>query len=311
MSRRTARPEPAPAGLHPYAQIRGTVSAARDGLFALVRRGFADAGLDLRVSGDSGDEGALLLLAYQTVLESNASSTVIPLVPQSGDAAGNGVPDPWRRVSRLVSQLLLEVYPKRETRSPGLGPLDPLPPLAALPPPLRDWYDARSERWVVPVGGRPHGRLPFLGWRQPFPLAVRFAAMVPRAVGPDADRGRLEALGVVAAVVRLGRSFEFDAPPYPAEPDLLALAKAFSAIGGPAGDELAELLPALTAPRLTSTGLTAHHELSDADLAEIARTLGVPIRPAIVFSVRLALGGGVELSTGALPHLGGVTAGDR
>ena len=56
-------------------------------------------------------------------------------------------------------------------------------------------------------------------------------------------------------------------------------------------------------PVNTAVGVYPHHELSDMDLALVMQALQLPMQPAVVFALRLALGGGPYLETGASPHV--------
>lgn len=298
-----------------YADVREVLEVTRDALHAWAAGLLEASGAPLPIVGSAQAPRSgptVVMMPYQTVLESQAATPVVPLVPSFQDGERNAVPEPWRTASRVMTHLLVEQYPKRGQRTPGLGTLDPLPPLSELPKPVADWYRARGEPWVVDRGGRPAGRLPFLGWRHPFSLAVRFAAFVLDGPDPRADHDRvtLGALGVLAAGVRLQRFLRVDAPPVPTDPALSELVRAFSALDGEAAAELAAAFEA-GGQRQLAVGLTPHHELTDSDLAAIARTLDAPIQPALVFSMRLALGAGVELTAGALPHLGAVGTVDR
>ena len=294
------------------AQVRATMASARDGLLAFVSSVAEEAGLALPVVGSPTDlQGGLglVILPYQTVLETQPGTPTLPLAPHGADVDRGTIPEPWRSTGRAMTQVLANVYPKREQRGPGLGPLDPLPLLDSLPAPLVGWYRAHADDWIVDRHGKEAGRLPFVSWRQPFALAVRFAALVlgEAPAGSAPDRVRLEALGVVAAAIRLRRFFEISAPAASVEPALLELVEVFSRLEVEGSAELQDLLPGLLEPRPTVLGLTPHHELGDADLALLARTLGTPMQPAMVFSVRLALGAGPELAAGALPHLGTIS----
>jgi hypothetical protein len=298
-----------------YGDVREVLEVTRDALHAWAAGLLAGAGIPLPVAGSPAAPRkgpTLVLLPYQTVLESQAATPVVPLVPSLQDGERNAVPEPWRTASRAMTQLLVESFPKRDQRAPGLGTLDPLPYLKELPKPVAAWYRARGEPWVVDRGGKPAGRLPFVGWRHPFSLAVRCAAFV--LDGPDSsadhDRVTLGALGVIAAGVRFERFLRVDAPALPCEPALIELVRAFGAIGGDTAAELAAAFDG-AGRRQLAVGLTPHNEIDDGDLAAIARTLDGPIQPAIVFSMRLALGAGPELGPGALPHLAPISTVER
>jgi hypothetical protein len=293
-----------------YTDVREVIEATRDALHAWAGGLLRDAGAPLPVSGSATAPRSgptLVILPYQTVLESQATTPIVAIVPSFQDGERSSIPEPWRTASRTMTHLLVEHYPKREARGPGIGTLDPLPLLKELPKPLAAWYEAQGAPWVVDRGGKPAGRLPFVGWRHPFSLAVRFAVFVLDGPEPaaDLDRVTLGALGVIAAGIRLERFVRVEAPAVACPPPLADLVRAFSALDADAARQLREAFEGAGA-RPLAVGLTPHHELTDSDLAAIARTLGGPIQPALVFSLRVALGAGPDLAAGALPHIGAV-----
>jgi hypothetical protein len=269
-----------------------------------------EAGLDVAVSGSVPTKGrtTLVLLPYQTVLESQATVPSIALVPLSQDGARETVPPAWRAIARGMTDTLLATFPQRQAKGPGIGPIDPCPPLAALPASIAAWYRANAEGWMVDRG-TPSGRLPSVAWRLPFAFAVRYAAMVvdPEGSDPDIDLVRLRALAVIGAGVRIDRFVRVRIPAESVPPELEALVRAFGAVDVPEAAPILEALDSALAERELAVGLTPHQELSDADIAHVTLALGQPMQATLVFSMRLALGAGPELGPGGLPHLGSVT----
>lgn len=291
-----------------YAQVGRTMGIVRDGLHEWAAALMAKAELEVAVTGEVPADGSgptLVMLPYQVVMESKAAVPRIALVPGSSDVEREGVPGAWRQVARGMTQTLLDHFPQRPARAPGLGPLHPVPPLDALPAPIAAWYRDHPA-WTVDGTA---GRLPSVMWRHPFGLAVRFAALVMDRSAPAGglDLLRLQALGVLAAGIRVERYVEVTAPAVVVDPDLASLIEAFAAVGGEVGEAIREGWDAARAPAPLAVGLTPHHELSDDDLARVATALGIPMQAALVFAIRLSLGAGPELGQGAMPHLGSVT----
>jgi hypothetical protein len=150
-------------------------------------------------------------------------------------------------------------------------------------------------------------------WQNAFSLAVRFVSIVPSSAKPmaDLDGLQLRALALVAAGVRLGRHFQVEEPPFATKGPLLDLMTAFAKVEHADAAELAEAVAAISRPRDLTVGLAPHHDLSDQDLALMMRAMDLPMQPAIVFSMRVALGAGPELNYGALPHIGSVEGAGR
>lgn len=294
----------------PYAHVRQIMGRMRGGLHAWAAGLMEQAGIDLGVGGELPEPGAgpsLVLLPYQVVMESKAAIPRLSLVPTSQDLERESLPRPWMTVARGMTQTMLEHFPTRPVRGPGLGPLHPAPPLSQLPPTIRAWYEAHPEFLIS--GDHAAGRLPSVMWRQPFALAVRFAALVVDRDGrtPALDQLRLEALGVLAAGIRIDRYVLIEVPNVPIEPALVDLIDAFAGVGGEGSDAILKGWEDARADNQLAVGMTPHHELSDDDLARVASALGIPMQAALVFAIRLSLGAGPELGAGALPHLGSVT----
>jgi len=295
----------------PYGHVRDIMGRMRGGLHTWAAGLLDQAGIDCAVGGELPEPGAgpqLVLLPYQVVMESKAAVPRLSLVPASQDIERESVPKPWMHVAHGMTQTLLDHFPSRPARGPGLGPLHPAPPLDALPASIRAWYEA-NPRFMIEGGSKPAGRLPSVMWRQPFALAVRFAALVVDRDGqtPELDLMRLEALGVLAAGIRIDRYVQIEVPPVPIEPELVDLVDAFEAVGGEASKRIARGWKDAREPLQLAVGMTPHHELSDDDLARVASALGIPMQAALVFAIRLSLGAGPELGQGALPHLGSLT----
>jgi len=292
-----------------YAHIDATMLAVHECLLAWGKGLLDQAGNPLPVCGSVPEVGAgahLVLLPYQSVLESQAGVPFLPLVPMNKGAGRESIPGPWRMLAQGMTQVLVDDFPKRAAKGPGLGPLDPAPPLDGMPKPIADWYRAQGEPWSA----KGRGRLPQISWRQPFSLVIRYAAMVIDPAGESTDIGaqRLRALGVLAGGIRIERYFRATVPPSPVSAELSGLIEAFAAA---APEEIAadmeEAVRLAHEDNETAVGLTPHHDLTDIDAATVMRALRQPMQPAVVFAIRMALGAGPELIGGAIPHLASVT----
>lgn len=295
----------------PLAHIATVTEAVRTSMLEWVEGLMASAGLEVPVSGGLQKDSAtstLVLLPYQMVMESQAGVPEVPLMPMTGDGRHSGaIPAPWRALAKGMTQVLVDQYPKRAKKGPGLGPLDPCPRIDELPGPLKTWYEAHED-WHV-QGGR--GLLPQISWRQPFSLVIRYTAMVLDD-NPGSDLMRLQALAVLAGGIRQQRYFETEVPPGPQETVLADLVDAFAASAPePLGAELAEAAEASRSAYPLAVGLFPHNDLTDNDLALVMQALRVPMQPALVFGARLSLGAGPVLLTGAMPHLSPVEGARR
>ncbi len=298
------------APVSPYGHVSRTMGIGREGVHRWAADAMGQAGLDVAVSGEvpaEGESPTLVMLPYQVVMESKAAVPRVALVPTSKDAERESVPAPWMQIARGMTGVLLEHFPERGRRSPGLGPLHPAPKLDLLPKPIAAWY-REHDRFLIGKE-RSAGRLPSVMWRHPFSLAIRFAAFVVDRSGSVGamDLLRLQALGVLAAGIRMERYVQVTVPAVPVDPELAGLIEAFAAVGGDEGDQIASAWKAVRRDIELAVGLTPHHELTDDDLARVVHTLGIPMQAALVFSIRLSLGAGPELGEGALPHLASVT----
>lgn len=295
-------------------QVSRTIEVVRSGLHGWMAQILRDGGVDLPITGTltSANAPTLVLLPYQMVLESTPTNPSGPIMPVTQENPKDSVPPAWRRAGLLITRILVDTFPARPTKGPGIGPVDPIPPLSALPKPVAAWYKKAGPDWIV-ERDVPCARLPMIEWQHPFSLAIRFVALVPAGAKPtiDLDGVQLRALALVAAGVRLGRHFRVEEPAFVASGPLLDLMTAFSKVDHPAAAELAEVVAAAAAPRDLTVGLAPHHDLSDQDLALMMRAMELPMQPAVVFSLRVALGAGPELSFGALPHLNSVEGAGR
>lgn len=298
----------------PFAHISEVVDVVRDGLHDWAKRMIEQAGVRCSVVGSIPDKGgpALVLLPYQMVLESQHTVPSVQLMPSMDKARREPIPKAWRTIGSSMTDVLIETFPAKPRKGPGVGPLNPAPPLDALPAPVAAWYRAHAKDWVVD-NGAPAGRLPAISWRQPYSIAVRFAAIV---VDPDRkdtviDATRLKALAIVGAGVRLERFFEVEVPPLPASEELVALMTAFGQVDAEGAAPLAEAIAEVTAKGRLAVGLTPHNELTDADLALVCMALKQPMQPSVVFSLRISLGAGPELGAGAMPHISSVDGAER
>jgi len=284
--------------------------AVRNGLHAWMGEVVAAGGAKLPVVGSVPTSGgpALVLLPYQMVLESNATSQTSPIVPVMAEPGKDSVPPAWRRAGLALTRILVDTFPKREAKGPGVGPVDPAPLLSGLPAPVAAWYKSAPSMWRVTRDGKAAGLLPSVEWHPPFALAVRFAAMVPAPANAAAnhDAIQLRALALCAAAVRLERFFPVEEPTGLDEGPLRDLLFAFSKVDHPEATFLRDAIDVLAAPRTTPVGLSPHQDLSDQDLALIMTALRQPMQPTVVFSVRVPLGAGPSLSPGATPHLASV-----
>ncbi|MCA9566786.1 MAG: hypothetical protein KC656_03050 [Myxococcales bacterium] len=294
----------------PYKHTAEVTERVRGAMITWVEGLLAAAELTLPVTGalpSDRDHGALVLLPYQMIMESQAGVPQVPLMPVSGDGRRDAIPGPWRALARGMTDVLVEQFPQRTKGAPGLGPLDPCPPLDGLPAPIAAWY--RANPAFQAEGGR--GRLPQISWRQPFSLVIRYAAMV---VDPDpaSDLLRLQALAVLAAGIRQERFFQTQVPPVPQTPDLAGLVDAMAeAAPGEAGETMRAAAVASRSENTLAVGLFPHHDLTDNDLALVMQALQVPMQPALVFGARLSLGAGPVLLEGAVPHLASVEGARR
>lgn len=289
--------------------ISRTIELVRSGLHSWMAEKLREGNVDLSVTGSvtGATSPTLVLLPYQIVLESTPTNPSTPLMPVNQENPKDSLPPVWRRAGLLMTHILVDTFPARPAKGPGIGPVDPLPPLASLPKPIAAWYKAAGEDWLVERNGT-CARLPMIEWQHAFSLAIRFAAIVPSGSKPtlDLDSVQLRALALVAAAVRLGRHFRVDEPPFVQPGLLLDLMKAFSKVDHADAEELKEAVAILSAPRELTVGLAPHHDLSDQDLALMMRAMELPMQPAIVFSLRVALGAGPALGHGAIPHLASV-----
>lgn len=294
--------------------VSRTIEIVRAGLHTWMGANLAEGGVDLPVVGtlQAGAAPALVLLPYQMVLESTPTNPSTAIMPVTQENPKDALPPAWRRAGLLITRILVDTFPARPTKGPGIGPVDPLPPLSKLPKPVAAWYKKSGDAWIV-QRDEPCARLPMIEWTHPFSLAIRFAAIVPAGSKPTADLDglQLRALALVAAGVRLGRHFPVVEPPFVTPGPLLDLMTAFSKVDHPAAAELAELVAAVAAPRDLTVGLAPHHDLADQDLALMMRAMELPMQPAVVFSMRVALGAGPALTYGALPHIGSVEGAQR
>ena len=294
--------------------VSRTIDIVRAGLHGFMADNLRAGGVDLPVTGalTAGASPSLVLLPYQMVLESTPTNANAPIMPVTQENPKDSLPPAWRRAGLLITRILVETFPSRPIKGPGVGPVDPTPPLSGLPKPVADWYKKAGPDWVIDRGG-PCGRLPMIEWQNAFSLAIRFAAIVPSGSKPmvDLDGLQLRALSLVAASVRLGRHFQVEEPSFVGKGPLLDLMTAFTKVDHPAAEELAEVVAAIARPRDLTVGLAPHHDLSDQDLALMMRAMELPMQPAIVFSMRVALGAGPELSFGALPHIASVEGAGR
>ena len=285
----------------PRAHVAKVTREVSTALEEWVRSLLEEADLSLPVRVDLPETGeSLVLLPYQLVLESQAGVPLVPLMPTSGEARREAIPAPWREIARGMTQILVEQFPQRSRNQPGLGPLDPCPPLAEIPAPLQDWYRAHPD-WQVENG---RGRLPQISWRQPFSLVIRYTALVS---GCPSLR-RLQALSVVAAGIRQDRYFQAMVPATPQDAPLGSLVDAFAlSAPEPLRADLEAAADASRADHPLAVGVFAHHDLTDNDLALVMQALQLPMQPAVVFGARLSLGAGATLLPGAVPHLGSVS----
>lgn len=294
--------------------VSRTIDIVRSGLHGFMGANLRAGGVELPVTGalSAAATPSLVLLPYQMVLESTPTNATAAIMPVTQENPKDSLPPAWRRAGLLITRILVDTFPTRPVKGPGVGPVDPTPPLAGLPKPVADWYKKAGPDWIVERGG-PCGRLPMIEWQNPFSLAIRFAAIVPSGSKPilDLDSLQLRALALVAASVRLGRHFQVEEPAFVSKGVLLDLMTAFSKVDHPAAEELAEVVAVLSRPRDLTVGLAPHHDLSDQDLALILRALELPMQPAVVFSMRVALGAGPELGFGALPHIAPVEGAAR
>lgn len=287
-----------------YQHVASVTGAMRNALHEWTRDILEQSGLELPVAGSilEGDDPALVLLAYQVIMESTPGIPQVPVMPMTGDGRRDSIPQAWKVMAKGMTEVLLDKFPKRERKAAGIGPLEPCPTLAELPKPLQDWYAANDAFRV----DEQHGRLPQISWRQPFSLVVRFAGMVQGAKHP-ADLLQLQALSVLAAGIRQERYFSCPLPPAAHSAQLDALIDAFAASADePLRSEMQAAAVASRSPGTLAVGVFPHHDLTDQDLALVMQALRLPMQPAVVFGARLSLGGGPELLTGAMPHLGSV-----
>lgn len=295
---------------NPYLHVDDVMRAVRQGLHDWVGDLMGKAGLEGFVSGvlpdpSQGAEGGphLVVLPYQSVLESQAGVPTMTLVPIGKDAKRDSLPKPWQIIAHGMTSVLVEQFPQRGKKAPGLGPLHPSPLISELPGPIARWYHDNPD-WTV--GGGERAKLPQISWRHPFSMVVRFASVGvdTRGETPNLDEFRLRALAVLAAGIRIERFYPVELPPFPVTPELESLIESFAAAApGELGERMREAVEAQRLPMQTAIGLTPHHELSDNDIALMMEALRQPMQPCLVFAVRMALGGGPELIPGAMPHL--------
>lgn len=298
-----------------FGHVNEVIGAVNDGLRDWATALMTEGGVGCGVTGHIPSKGkpTLALLPYQMVLESQHTVPTLQLMPQpTSGATRETIPAAWRTIGQSMTGVLLESFPERAKGRPGVGPIDPMPPLASLPPPIAAWYKAHKKDWVLNTK-EPRARLPSISWRQPFGYTVRYAAIVvdPSGQSTEIDSVRLRALGVFAAGVRLQRFFTVTMPPLPTTKPLEELIAAFGKVKGEAAEPIAEALKSALSNKTLAVGVTPHNELSDADLALVCMALKQPMQPAMVFSVRLSLGSGPELGAGAMPHLESVEKGEE
>ncbi len=298
--------------MKPYAQIAASVDLVRDGLINWVEDLLSHGGVTLPVVGTVGKEPGLVLLPYQMLVEGQLAMANIPLLPLSGDSDHSSIPTPWRLIGRGMTRVLLESYPRRKIAGRP-ETVNPCPPVEELPNSIRYWYEENADNWVVDNGGVPCARLPALAWRLPFAFAVRYAAMViapPTGAAIDRlDAQQLKALALLAAGLRIERYFTADAPADPVSDEIIELIHAFAGVPIESQAELHGAIEACLAPRRVKVGIAPHNELTDSDLALVAMALRQPMQPALVFSVRMTLGGGPILEPGGLPNIAPVGKG--
>ena len=292
--------------MNSHQHVAQVMAEIRDSMFTWARDLTTEAGIPIEPIGEipkSGKKPRLVLLPYQMVMESQAGVPTISLMPMLTDSKREAIPKPWRTVAVAMTNVLVEQFPQRKRKSAGIGPLDPCPPLDGLPSPVRAWYKANAEEWILPGGKR--GLLPHISWRQPFSLSIRYAAMVvDPSESPGLDLTQLQTLSVLATGIRQQRYFRSELPAVSQPESLQSLVDAM--IAATPETERGAFTAAAEQTRQSThlaVGMFPHKDLSDNDIAMVMRALRLPMQPTLIFGVRLALGAGPELGAGAMPHL--------
>lgn len=295
-----------------YRHIAVTARELNEGLLSWARRLLVEAGLEnLEVYGQMPAKGLtsshLVFFPYrigpEPKVQENAPGTSLlrPHVPLADPHPF--VPALWQRLGAAIGEAQDALFP--QSADPTRGRDSPLFPLtAALPAPLRAWYEGAGATdegpWALPSAEGPRARPASLSWRQGLSATARYIVLAHEPGRGTEDRTSastplaLSALNVILAAVQLERSVEVSAPPLPLPEGLAGYVSALAeSVSDPAlAGRLAAAAEELVAPIRMEVNIVLIQDLNNRELIALMQALQRPLQTSLNMQVRYTLGSG-------------------
>lgn len=297
-----------------YSHVATVTREVHDALMRWARRLLQEADMDtVQVYGQFPPSGTvashLVLFPYRVgpdpkMVESAPGVSLLTSRAPAVDRVGL-IPRPWLDLGEALAHGLDAHF--RPTPQVGGGrrsPGDalPYPRVAALPEPLRAWYERISEaqgadsRWVVRASDELYAIPPALTWRPGIVVTARYIAVVGEP-GRGTSEGTsasapigLAALSVLTAGLHLENTMQVRLAPLPCEPELVQFTEALAASTGDGTP--ARLTTALEATQREGdlpVSIFPMHDLTNHEFALLMQALQKPLQAALNLQLRLQL----------------------
>ena len=305
-----------------YQHVRKISDTIHDHLIGWARHILQEAGLDtIDVRSHFPTEGttasSLVLLPYRLgpdpkVRETSSGISLYPAA-LTGRPTSERIPSLWRVVGEQIASAIDALM------SPCVGPQG-LPVLAALPEPLRQWYEQEksADPWVVEIDGQELARPPALCWKPAFTMTVHYVAVATDPARGTTLRGEgaaplaMSVLSVLAAGIHLEQTMSVRVEPMPVPGVLSRFVEALLAcMTSDAGRILKCAMSDLHNHERISIAIIPAHDLSNQEFALTMQALQQRLQAALNLLIRLRLGARPELSPGSAAHLNPMRVLDR
>lgn len=295
-----------------YRHIAVTARELNEGLLSWARRLLVEAGLEnLEVYGQMPAKGLtsshLVFFPYrigpEPKVQENAPGTSLLRPHVALSDPHPFVPTLWLRLGAAMGEAMDALFPQSPDPLNSREGLQ-FPLTAALPAPLRAWYEGAGDTdegpWALPSAEGPRARPASLNWRQGLSATARYIVLAHEPGRGTEDRTSastplaLSALNVILAAVQLERSVLVTAPPLPLPEGFVEYVRALAeSVSSP---ELAGRLAAAAEELVEAVRLEVNimliQDLNNRELIALMQALQRPLQTSLNMQVRYTLGSG-------------------
>ena len=308
-----------------YLHVANVTREVHDALMRWARRLLQDAGMEsIEVYGQFPPSGTvtshLVLFPYRVGPEPKMVETSPGASLMGGRSVGSDrvqlVPRPWVELGAALAECAQTVFQLPPLvgaqRAPSGDPV-PFPRVSALPPPLRDWYEAQdpSSAWRLESDGVRFAPGPALNWHPGIVVTARYIAVVGEPGRGTSERTSvsapvsLSALSVLTAGLHMDNMLRVRLAPLPCDVALIRYCEALaaSAPGEARSERLLTATRAVVQEDVLPVELFPIHDLTNHEFALLMQALQKPLQAALNLQLRLHLAATPTFAPAAAVHV--------